>query len=207
MLGAAAVPSVERDLQLPATATSALWLPAAGPLPLEAGTEHVGTKQGMCMGQMCRSRCAGSEDVHEADVHRLAGTGYVHGPGEGAEGPAGTSCPGLNSTMSPLRRAGKGGRGLSLSLEQQHQGLFLRASPCLARRCRFHETGQVLWLGELPGAGGRWELPRGLSSSTGGGCRGHTSQGGTHPPGPCGTGTIALALSTAGLDSTALCWL
>lgn len=177
LLGAAAVPSVERDLQLPATATSALWLPATGPLPLEAGTEHVGTKQGMCMGQMCRSRCAGSEDVHEADVHRLAGTGYVHGPGEGAEGPAGTSCPGLISTMSPLRRAGKGGRGLSLSLEQQHQGLFLRASPCLARRCRFHETGQVLWLGELPGAGGRWELPRGLSSSTGG------AAGGTHPRG------------------------
>lgn len=152
-------------------------------------------------------RCAGAEDVREADVHRLAGTGYVHGPGEGAEGPAGTSCPGLISTMSPLRRAGKGGRGLSLSLEQQHQGLFLRASPCLARRCRFHGTGQVLWLEELPGAGGRWELPRGLSSSTGGAAEGTHPRGAHIPPGPCGTGTIALALSTAGLDSTALCWL
>lgn len=167
LLGAAAVPGVERDLQLPAIATS-----ASGSLPL-ARFPWRWARSRECAGGRCalssgcaQSRCAGA-DVHEADVHRLAGSGAedVHGPGEGAEGPAGTSCPGLNSITSPWRRAGKGRHGLGLSLQQQHQGLLLRAACCLARRCRFRGTGL---LGELPGAGGSWEQTRGLSSSTAG---------------------------------------
>lgn len=45
--------TVECDQQLPAIASSALWLLATALLPLEVGTEHMGTKQGMCTGQMC----------------------------------------------------------------------------------------------------------------------------------------------------------